>query len=178
MWSSIQQRTRWAGAEDVDLPLAAPRDVPDWMESFHFFGYDPAAEVGFWCNLSSSQWDHSVWREVVILFLPRGQLLVGKAWGGRSIKDGPSSAGLTFNYVEPQRSWRIEMNSALQPVAADQTFRGRVSDDARIPAGLSLDVTCTSPPWRLPFRSRSRMRGMRNGSPSRAHCASTAASWS
>lgn len=141
----------WVAAEDDDLPLAAPRDVPGWMESYHFFGYDPAAEVGFWCNLSSSQWDHSVWREVVIVFLPDGQLLVGKGWGGRSAHTSPSSAGLVFNCVMPQRSWRIRLNSALQPVAAEQTFRGRVSDDARIPAALGLDVTCSSPPWRLPF---------------------------
>ena len=84
----LDQRTDpWAEAEDEDLPLVAPRDIPGWMESYHFFGYDPAAEVGFWCNLSSSQWDHSVWREVVIVFLPDGQLLVGKAWGGRRAQD-------------------------------------------------------------------------------------------
>ena len=148
----LDQRTDpWAEAEDEDLPLVAPRDIPGWMESYHFFGYDPAAEVGFWCNLSSSQWDHSVWREVVIVFLPDGQLLVGKAWGSKRAQTNPSSAGLIFNCVKPQRSWSIELNSALQPVAAEQTFRGRVSDDARIPAVLSLDVTCTSPPWRLPF---------------------------
>ena len=141
----------WTEAKDEDLPLALHRDVPGWMESYHVFGYDPAAGVGFWCNLSSSQWDHSVWREVIIVFLPDGQLLVGKAWGSKPVHASPSSAGLVFNCVKPQRSWSIELSSALQPVAAKQTFRGRVSDDARIPAALSLDVTCTSPPWRLPF---------------------------
>ena len=92
-----------------------------------------------------------MWREVVILFLPHGQLLVGKAWGGRSVNAEPIVRRARLQLCEPQRSWRIELNSALQPVAAEQTFRGRVSDDARIPAALSLDVTCSSPPWRLPF---------------------------
>ena len=141
----------WAVAKDEDLPLAQPRDVPGWMESYHVFGYDPAAGVGFWCNLSSSQWDHSVWRQVVIVFLPDGQLLVEKAWGGKPVHVSPSSAGLTFNCIKPQHSWSMELNSALQPVVGKQTFRGRVSDDARTPVALSLGVTCTSQPWRLPF---------------------------
>jgi hypothetical protein len=87
----------------------------------------------------------------VILFLPDGRLLVGKSWGAKTINAGPSAAGLAFNCVEPHRRWRIELDTALQPVTAEQTFRGRVTDDSRVPAGLKLDVTCTSPPWRLPF---------------------------
>jgi hypothetical protein len=120
------------------------------VESYQFSGFDPGSGIGFWLNVSSAQWDPALWREIVMIFLADGNVLLGKCWAPRTGNE-PGAGGLRFRCSEPLRRWNVELNGALQRVPAVTTFTKPVSDDVRLPTSLWLEMTCNSPPWRLPL---------------------------
>jgi len=103
---------------NVDPRKEYPHDIqPDtdnWTEYHYFFCYDKAQQTGISFHLGRLREDLRIWRTILFVYLPNGEVMAHKLSG---VDDAPysySAGPLRLTCVEPMRVWAIEFHGALQ----------------------------------------------------------------
>src|SRR5215210_2607027 len=86
-------------APEDELPIAQTPDVPLWSENYHKQVYDAGAGVGVLMHLGRTPYDVSLWRQLVVVYLPDDDVVVDKSYG-RAPANGPGASTLTFDCEE------------------------------------------------------------------------------
>jgi hypothetical protein len=135
-------------APQDDLPHA-PADIPLWSESYFFFGYDDRAQAGIVTHMSITPFDARLWRGVLGVYLPGGELLVAKAYGREGSRDGPGAGPLAFACEEPLQRWRLRFDGAVQRVHRATLADGPLEDGPAEPLQVDLAFAATAPVYDL-----------------------------
>lgn len=101
----------------VDPQLEFPHPVQSierWTEYCYFFAYDAAHNVGISIHIGRLAWDLSVWRGILYVFLPDGDVLAHKYAGRDGHERGLGAGPFRATCVEPMQLWTLEFDGALQ----------------------------------------------------------------
>jgi hypothetical protein len=120
---------------------------PAWTENYCFVCYDPATEIGLWTHLGRAPFDPSLWRELVMIFLPSGERLVEKSYGRTEAATGPGGACMTFRCEEPWNAWRMQRDGNVRRTTEAALDAGMLGDGPQERASFDLNVTGRLPVW-------------------------------
>lgn len=134
-------------ATEDDWQAGTWPDLPLWSENFFFCAWDPSAGLGVWTHLGRMPFDPTLWREMVLLYLPDGTIIQGKHYGRNESLRGPGSGTLSFECVEPWNRWRTRFSGALVRSSFAELDRGLFTDGIHIAAQLELEWRAVSPIW-------------------------------
>jgi hypothetical protein len=129
----------WQAWEWPDLPL--------WSENFFFSGWDAAEGLGVWLHLGRMPSDPTLWREMVLLYLPDGTIVGGKHYGRAESARGPGSGTLSFECLEPWNAWAVRFDGVLVRSSFDRLVCGLFTDGLHIPAAVDVQWRPFSPIW-------------------------------
>lgn len=102
---------------NIDPRLEFPHPVQAverWTEYCYFFAYDPAHDVGISIHIGRLAWDLSMWRGILYVFLPDGDLLAHKYAGRDGHERGLGAGPFKASCIEPLQLWTLEFDGALQ----------------------------------------------------------------
>lgn len=102
---------------NVDAALEFPHPVQAverWTEYCYFFGYDPQLNIGISIHIGRLAWDLSMWRGILYVLLPDGDVLAHKYAGRDGSEHGLGAGPFKATCIEPMQSWLLEFDGALQ----------------------------------------------------------------
>ena len=116
-----------------EYPLSAPENVPNFNETYCFFGYDGKSDMGFFIHIQARP---APWRLNFLVFLPGGQnFLKTVQFSEERVQRRPGDKNFHAECVEPFRRWRVYTNFEC----SRQPDHGRYAGPARLRA---FDNTC------------------------------------
>lgn len=128
-----------------DLIHTPPSGQPLWSESFFWFAYDPVPETGVVLHVTRMPADPGVWRAIVGVYLPDGELLVSKSYGRLGSDHGPGTGPLTITCEKPLHTWRIQFDGAAQRTRSAVLGAGPLVDGGAEPLRLDLTFDASAP---------------------------------
>lgn len=135
-----------------DLTHAIPPDVELWSENYFFGFYDPRHKVGLWNHLGRTPHDPTMWRGLVTVFLPDGQLLMSKTYGRgpqTSGQSGPFNGTLSFRCDEPLATWTVTGDAMARPTDLEELAAGPLRDREVVPVQFDYRFDALTPLWDL-----------------------------
>lgn len=109
--------------EDTDRTFAPELETPGWTEHYAFFAHDPEKGYGTFIHIGRVIEDQTIWRGVIQVYLPDGELLVAKYFG-RDPGDRSATAGPMRLYAEvPFRKFIVDFDGMLH-----RTTRAAITD--------------------------------------------------
>ena len=127
-----------------------PMSVPNWTEYVYLFGYDEEARQGISVHIGREPTDTEIWRGTLGIFLPDGeQLLVAKYLGRDGSDRGPGAGPLQVRCITPMRTWMVEFNGLVQPVARNDIMTKTLQDSKVEVAKFCLVFEAAGPLWDL-----------------------------
>jgi len=130
----------------VEFPQP-PQSVPLWTEHYMFFGFDPQEGIGFFLHIGREQFDKSMWRINVMVYLPHEELLVAKYRGRDGHARGPGAGPVRISCVEPFRHWTVEFDGAAQAVSRAANNREVLRDGPAEPLRFHVSLEGAAPFW-------------------------------
>jgi hypothetical protein len=103
--------------------IQAIRQTPCWSENLILVMHDTASDVAAWAHWGRVPGAPEVWEGVLVVYLPRGELLVHRSFG---VCEQASSGPLTFRCDEPGRRWRAIFDGMAQRTTTAEVMRGRL----------------------------------------------------
>lgn len=102
-----------------------------------------------WTHLGRAPFDPTLWRELMIIFLPGGELICAKNYGRRALDNGPAAAAMSFRCEDPWNRWSSTYDGAA--IVSDRAAleRSLLTDAVRVRAGFSFTWEALSPVWEM-----------------------------
>ncbi|HLY55819.1 MAG TPA: hypothetical protein VKS60_09705 [Stellaceae bacterium] len=135
---------------DEELPVTGIPAIPAWSENYCFDGYDPVNEAGCWLHLGRWPRNASIWREQVLLYLPRGDHLVIRGFGNHPVERGAGGALLKLQCLEPGSKWRLTYSGPARRLTVEQMMAGphtHLSEGPYVTVDMDLTFVATRRPW-------------------------------
>jgi hypothetical protein len=119
--------------------------TPGWTEHYAFFAHDPDKGYGTFIHIGRVTEDPTIWRGVIQVYLPDGELLVGKYFG-RDPGDGSATAGPLRLFAEvPFRKFVVDFDGMLhRTTRADITDKVFVDTTAE-PVKMHVEFEAAAP---------------------------------
>jgi hypothetical protein len=136
-----------SGLTDASEYPAVQLPDPSWTENYCFVCYDPATEIGLWSHLARAPFDHTLWRELSMIYLPGGDRLVNKSYGRTETDRGPGGASLSYQCLEAWNSWRMRRDGAVARHTEAELDSATATDRAQERAIFDLEATGRAPVW-------------------------------
>lgn len=137
-----QQRPRIEAATvtlEDEVPVSGPLpDTEYWLENYAWHAYDATRHVGFFMHIGRWSLDPTIWRELIMVFLPEGKVVVNRSFGAGDTSRGPSGALLRFTCEQPGKLWRISYAGPARQSELATMLAGALPDF--IPDRLVIDV--------------------------------------
>jgi hypothetical protein len=132
-----------AAAEDYALP--APEDIPGFNETYCFFGFDGAADTGFFVHMQARP---QPWRLNLLVFLPGGQdFLKTVVFSEDRIQRRPGGDSFHAECLEPFRRWRVRVALDCSKQTMADMLAMREIGPAETPVDLDIVCEATAPLW-------------------------------
>jgi hypothetical protein len=132
--------------EHEERPFAVPEDaVFNWTEHYAFFAYDAAADAGVFIHIGRVPKHQNIWRGVLQVYQPGGELLVGKYFGADGDADSAGAGPLKVTCIEPFWHFRATFEGMLQRVTRRQITGGVLADMPSEFCKFSIDFHAASP---------------------------------
>jgi len=139
-----------------DVPLADETlletlpDIPHMSENFCYTGFDSGSGLGYYVHIGRWIKDPEILRELLILWLPDGNVLWAQAFGRGDCTRGPAVACERLVCEEPGRRIRILYSGPMQPIALEQVTNppSPVLNLDKVEVDLVFEGT--SPVWYYP----------------------------
>lgn len=136
------------GLDPVDeLPLPNPPDEALWAENFCFQAWDREQDLGLWVHVARMPYDHDIWRETVVVFLPGDRYFLSRAFARGAHEAGPGSAGTKITCVEPFRRFRLQFDGVGRYVRQADVNDGALRDGLAQPFQMDLEFEAAAPLW-------------------------------
>jgi hypothetical protein len=135
-----------------DYTHAIQSEVELWSENYFFGWYDPEHHVGLWNHLGRTPLDPTIWRALVTLFLPDGQVLVHKSYGrGPDVPgvSGPSNGAMSFRCEDPLLTWTVAAEVMARPTTLDDLATAVIADGEVVPVSFEYRFDAITPIWDL-----------------------------
>lgn len=130
---------------EVDWPQTKHKDPPGFHEAIWTWGYDPAAQAGYYLYLLHDLEDESVRNESITLYLPDGTILRGAGRGRKSAGRVAAGDGLALECIEPFQRWETRYEGSLVPVAWDDPAPA----GEPVPVRLHFSMQAGAPAWNV-----------------------------
>jgi hypothetical protein len=149
------------GVDPVDeFPHDPPEGVALWSENYCYQAYDPGRRLGIWFHLGRTPYDHDLWRQVLVLYLPDGDLLLNKSYGRGTTAAGPGAATMRIDVEQPCERLSFHFHGAVQRVAPAALRQWFLADGhVHEPARVDLTWSARSPMWDMGAEMRSQSWG-------------------
>jgi hypothetical protein len=125
---------------DEDERDHAAASVPGWSENYLSQAYAPDSGIGVYLHRSRPAFDSSLWRDIVILYLPDQRLVAAKTF---------SAGTLTMHCETPWTRWTKRFRGAGRVIPKGSLMSGPATDGIHVAATLDLTYVAMSPPWDL-----------------------------
>lgn len=116
-----------------------------FTENMFFQLWDPTAGIGAWLHFASHRDRPSLWRALVVVYLPDGQLLAGRSYGQAADDRGPSTGDVSVACDVPLERWSLRLDSALERVDRASMASRLVGSGVTTPIRLEVDMEALSP---------------------------------
>src|SRR4051812_42923939 len=136
-------------ATEDEFPIREIPDTPLWSENYCYPAFDTANGIGFWMHLGRTPADRSLWRELVVLYLPSGELLLVKGYGRGATERGPGGTTLSFQCEEPWNRWTTRLDGVGVVTTRERLDRGLATDGVHVPVSFELDWQGLGPIWEM-----------------------------
>jgi hypothetical protein len=150
MTTSRAEEFTWDVPLADETVLAVLPDVPHMSENFCYTGYDAAHRLGYYVHIGRWIKDPEILRELLILWLPNGDLLWAQAFGRGDCSRGPAVACERLLCEVPGRRIRIQYSGPMQHIPLAQI----ASPDERVlnldKVELDLVFEGSAPTWYYP----------------------------
>jgi hypothetical protein len=123
-------------ADELSHPVA---DVPLWSENYLSHAAFPASGAGLWLHQCRPAYDHDLWEEIAVVYLPGDRFLVAKGAGPARGDEGPWGAALRYRCVEPFAEWTKTFRGAARLVTGEHLRSGPLTDGLSV--GVHLETT-------------------------------------
>ena len=135
---------------DVDEVLHQVPDVPLWVENYLSQAYFPAERIGMFLHLGRVSFDQLAWDELALIYLPGDMFLAARGFGyGGETPRGPAGPSLTYQCIEPWRTWRKTFRGPARLVSGDELRSGGVADGLHVKLSFDLTYEAMCPPFEL-----------------------------
>jgi hypothetical protein len=132
--------------ESDELGHEQPPGVSRWSENYLSGACFPSAGAGVWLHQSRPAHDPRFWEEVFSFALPGDRCLYAK---GATLAPGPGHAAvgpaLTYQCLEPFRTWRKSFHGLAQLVTGEQARAGALRDGPHLAVDMDLTWECVGP---------------------------------
>jgi hypothetical protein len=129
-----------------ERPFTVPADAAfNWTEHYAYFAYDSAADAGVFIHIGRVPSHQHIWRGVVQIYQPNGELLVAKYFGADGTSDSAGAGPLRVTCVEPFWHFRATFDGMTQRVTRQQITSSVLVDTPSEHARFSLDFHAASP---------------------------------
>lgn len=135
-----------------DYTHAIQRDVELWSENYFFGWYDPRHGVGLWNHLGRTPHDPTIWRGLITVFLPDGQMVVSKTYGRGPAEpgaSGPFNGSMGFRCDDPLHTWTVSADAMGRPTTLDTLAAGPITDGEVDPVSFEYRFDAITPIWDL-----------------------------
>lgn len=133
--------------EDDEYPIATPPDIPLWSENYHHQAHDGTAGIALVMHLGRTPYDVTLWRQLILVALPSGEVLIDKSYGRTADGRGPGAGTLRFECQEPWRRWLVRSQGAAVRARREDLARSFASDGLHVPLSLELEYEAAGPVW-------------------------------
>jgi hypothetical protein len=135
---------------DADEVLHHVPDVPLWVENYLSQAYFPAERIGMFLHLGRVSFDQPAWDELALIYLPGDMFLAVRGFGyGGETPRGPAGPSLTYQCIEPWRTWRKTFRGPARLVSGDELRSGGVADGLHVKLSFDLTYEAMCPPFEL-----------------------------
>ena len=134
-------------APEEDFVHEPERNDPHWSESFGHWCYSPENNIAIFFHFQRSDENPDMWRELVIVHQPDGNVLVGKSYGINTDDRNPTANGLAIRCLEPYKSWQISFNGALRQIKSADLRSNVFEDGVWQAARITLDCQAHAALW-------------------------------
>jgi len=125
-------------------------DLPNWSENYCLAAFDPGCGVGLWLHMGRWRKDLTMWREIVTIRLPDGNVVAHRAIGhARATRDGPGGPGYGIRVVESGRKLAYSFGAGSRVVPAAEMRQGLVGEGVREPVSFELTFESSADIWDL-----------------------------
>jgi hypothetical protein len=135
---------------DADELLHDIADVALWVENYLSQAYFPAERVGMFLHLGRVSFDQPAWDELVLVYLPGDRFLAarGFCYCGETPR-GPAVPRLSYQCIEPWRTWRKTFRGPARLVSGDELRSGGVADGQHVKLSFELIYQAMGPVFEL-----------------------------
>lgn len=123
----------------------APADQTNWTEHYFFHGYDRAVGHGMCVHIGRLPADPTIWRAVIQIFLPDGELFVAKYHGRDGDGRGAGAGPFKLNCIEPLRRWQAVFDGAAFPTRRESLIAEVMRDGPAEPVSFDLVFDAAGP---------------------------------
>jgi hypothetical protein len=128
---------------DHDRIQAIP-ETPGWSENLILVMHDAARGVAAWAHWGRVPGTPEVWEGVLVVYLPRGELLVHRSYG---VSDLACSGPLIFRCDEPGRRWHASFDGMAQRTTTAEVMCGRLAANRVERLKVELTFDGLTPLW-------------------------------
>jgi len=139
-----------------DVPIADETvmeelpDIPYMSENFCFSGHDSENRVGYLLHIGRWIKDPEILREMLILWLPNGDILWAQSFGRGDCTRGPAAACVRVICEEPGKKIRIRYAGPMQHVPLEQVANPAPNPLTLDKVEVDLMFEGSSPMWYYP----------------------------
>lgn len=122
-----------------------PVAVPNWTEHYAFFAYDDKADSGVFIHIGRVPSAPEIWRGVLQIYQPNGEMLVAKYFGRDGTENGAGAGPLKVACIEPFRHFRAEFDGMVHRLPRAMLMAGALLDAPSEHAAFKIDFHARSP---------------------------------
>ncbi|MHB8463352.1 MAG: DUF7065 domain-containing protein [Acidimicrobiales bacterium] len=122
-----------------------PVSIENWTEYYYLFAFDLSANIGISVHVGRLLSDLSVWRGILYVFLPDGEILAHKCAGRDGHARGPGAGPFRATCVEPLRLWTLDFDGVLQRTDRTSLSNGILTDGLDELVSFHITLEAASP---------------------------------
>ena len=135
-----------------ELPLVDTPSTPTWCENYCFEINCPDSGIGMFVHMSRQDFNHDVWRDLLVMQIQGKQALVWKGYGKGAHAAGAGGAQLRYTCKESFKRWALTFDGAARLVPAAEMAPGTgaaLTDGSYVSVRMNLDAAADGDIWDL-----------------------------
>jgi hypothetical protein len=148
-WASGSGKMDIRLTREDEFPVTNIPDLPLWSENYCFDGYDGASGIGFWLHIGRPSHHRELLCELIYIYLPDDEFLVYKNYSRNIGQVSPIGSALSFECVEPYRTWKLHYFGIARHVTRAELMSGPFADGVSTLVEFDIDWNAITPVWNI-----------------------------
>jgi len=137
-----------------EFPIQRIPDTPLWSENYALMLANPSTSASIYYSCGRWLGDPTIWREVIGVVLPSGNVLVAKNYGRNSSVNGPGASLSTLNILEPEQQLQLRFSGPVVETTDDSPLVNGYRDGPKMLCTIDLLFDAVTPVWNMKGDSR------------------------